>query len=147
MHSDLANRSEDSDLQQKDVLRTHVSVMRTRILIFTLMWSRIRHFNLMRIRVWLITLMRILLLIKVMQIYDHWCTNPPGTNLSLHFCKRPGPSKAPFWASLALKFWCGSGSCFCFDAYPDPVFAFDADPDSLHEIAAIEKKIHWILNG
>ncbi len=36
--------------------------------------------------------MRILIVIKVMRICDHWSTEPPG----LLNCKRPRPSKAPF---------------------------------------------------
>jgi hypothetical protein len=60
-----------------------------------------------RIRVWLFTFrIRILLLIKVMQICDHWSPDPPGLNFEsprLH-CERPRPSAAPFWVANAPWF-------------------------------------------
>jgi hypothetical protein len=62
-------------------------------------------------------LIRILILIKVTRICDHWSTDPPRLHfehLRLHG-ERPQPSLTPFCASTALKI-------LTYDADPDPAF-------------------------
>ncbi len=76
---------------------------------------------------------RILLLIKVMPICDHWPSIPPELDLSpprLH-CERPWPSMASFLAAEALN--------FDFDAGPDPAYLpnADLDPDLVSKIKRI----------
>jgi hypothetical protein len=64
-----------------------------------------------------------MLLIKVMQVCDHWPTDPPDLRFEpprLHV-ERPRPSTAPFGPQKLLN--------FDFDADPDPSFHFNADPD------------------
>jgi hypothetical protein len=66
---------------------------------------------------------RILLLIIVMQICDHWSTDPPrphSKSLSVHY-ERSRTSLAPIWAFKAPNFY--------FNADPDPAFHSNADPD------------------
>jgi hypothetical protein len=100
--------------------------MRIRIRIYLFILLRIRAwvslFILTRIRIRLFTLMgiwiRILLLIKVMRICDHWSKDPPR----LHFepprlrCERPLPSIALPEPLEILNF------SFNADLYPDPEF-------------------------
>jgi hypothetical protein len=77
----------------------------------------------MRIRIRLFTFIwiQILLLIKVMQIGNHWSTDPPG----LHF----EPLKL-----LNVYFNADSDSvpAFYLNADPDPASQDNADPDPLH---------------
>ncbi len=59
---------------------------------------------------------RILLLLKVMKISDHWSTDPPRLNFEPPrlYCERPRPSMTPFevWTSTGPEFrlGCGYGS-------------------------------------
>ncbi len=79
-----------------------------------LIWIRIHFFTFMRIHIELFTSMRIrILLIKVMQIFNHWPTDPTGLHLKplrIHFRIR-GPE---FWllfrsgSSFSLSRWSGS---------------------------------------
>ncbi len=71
----------------------------------------------------LLRLIRILLLIKVMQICDHWSTDFPQFHFErprLHLWASTTLHSFIFWAATAPKFWvlcgCGSGSGFllCF---------------------------------
>ncbi len=76
-------------------------------------------------------LIRILLLIKVMRICDHWPTHPLGFHCKpprLHF-ELPRPFTALFWASKLLN--------FAFNADPDPAFHSYADPDPLSKTMRI----------
>ncbi len=70
----------------------------------TMMGFRIPLFStLISIRIALITLMQIRILI---QICNHWSTDPPRLHfelISLHY-KRPRPYIAPFWASTTPEF-------------------------------------------
>jgi hypothetical protein len=81
--------------------------------------NRIRLFTLMRIR--------ILILITVLQTYDHCYTDPPG----------------PHFETLKLP-------KFDFNADPSPVFQFNADPDTdpTSKIMRIYAELdpHWSEN-
>ncbi len=95
--------------------------------------------TLMRIWIQLFTWMRIriLLLIKVMAICNHWSTDPPR----LHF----EPPGLHLWASTVLHGLRASKELlnFDFNADPDPVFHFNADPDPLLLTKVMGICDHW----
>jgi hypothetical protein len=101
--------------------------MRIRIQLFTKMRIRIQLFTERRIRNQLFTLMRIRILIlnKVIKIWDHLVYRP-----SIHFeptrlyCKRPRPSTAPRFYLEHLKLL-----NFDLNTVPDPAFHSNADLD------------------
>ncbi len=74
----------------------------------------------------------IMLIIKVMRIYEHWSQDPPGLHFKpprLH-CERTRPSAAPFRASKKLL-------NFDFHADPDLAFHYNTDPNSAFQNNAI----------
>jgi hypothetical protein len=72
-------------------------------------------------RIWI----RILLLIQVMKICDHWSTNPPGP----HFEPPASTCKRLYIELLKLL-------KFDFNADPDPAFHSNTDPDPAYKINA-----------
>ncbi len=85
------------------ILRILNTVMRIRTHLFTSLRTRIRLFTLMRIRI-------LLLPTEVIQIYDHWFTDPPRSPPQVSFCFEP--------QQKAHK----------FDKFdPDPAFDLDSD--------------------
>jgi hypothetical protein len=94
------------------------------------MWIRNQLFNLMRIQIQLFTFMRIriqpvnlmlnriLLLIKVMGICDHWSIEPPGPYFWSPFVSLHGPSRLYFEPLKLLN--------FIFTADSDLTFHYNA---------------------
>ncbi len=104
-----------------------LTLMRIWIHLLTLMRIWIHLLTLMRIRIYLFTLLRfrILLLIKVMQIYDHWSTDPRKLYLAT-----PQPSISPFFSLWPLTFMrvrIQLPTLIRIHADPDPQHRFNED--------------------
>jgi hypothetical protein len=100
-----------------------------KIIKLTLMRIRVRNrlLTLKRIRI------RILFLVNVMRMCDHWSIGPPRLHfepLRLH-CKHLGPYIVLFCGTAANEFWIlDADPAFNYGADPHPAFHSEADPDS-----------------
>ncbi len=100
--------------------RFRITLMRIQTQLFTEMWIRIRIQLFILKWIWF----RILRIIKVMRICDHWSTDPPGIHFEpprLH-CERPLPSTIPFSACETPAFHSNA------DPDPDPASKNKSDP-------------------
>jgi hypothetical protein len=94
------------------------------------MQIRIRSQLFFLMRIWI----RILLLIKVFEICDHWSTDPSGLHIEppgLHTCKRPRLFIEPL-KLLNFNFNAGPDPAFQSNTDPDPASKINADPDPQH---------------